>query len=42
MTEYPNYIGNKQQREEVRQKEKAAKANYYEREREKLIPVKFD
>ena len=42
MTEYPNYIGNKQQREEVRRKEKAAKANYSVRESKKLIPIKFD
>lgn len=42
MTEYSNYIGNKQQREEIKREEKAAKANYSERESKKLIPIKFD
>lgn len=42
LSAYLEYVGNKQQKEEVRIKEKAAKRIYFEEKRTKRIPIKFD
>lgn len=42
LSAYPEYVGNKQQREEISIKEEAAKNIYFEGRRTKRIPINFD